>query len=413
MLALEGLRVIDLTTVWAGPLGTQFLGDLGAEVIKVESCAYPDMLRGFAAPPSKPGERFWDRGGYFHTLNRNKYGVTLDLRDDLGKRAFRALVRIADVVIENFSLRVMRNLGLDYLALRAVKPDLIMVSMPGYGASGPYKDYPAWGETIDPTSGLASITGYLDGPPMRSGVAYGDPIAGVYAALAVLMAAYQRRRTGEGQYVDVSHLEGLIRLLGEAVMDYSMNGRVWGRLGNRHLLMVPHGCYRCRGEDRWIAIAVASDQEWSSFCGAIGQPEWTRDARFVTSAGRLANEDELDRLIESWTRQRDHREATRVLQEAGVAAGAVLTAEDLCHDPHIVARGIVQQVAHCETGPGLLPGTTIKLSRTPGGIRKAAPCLGEDNEYVLGELVGMSAEDVAELADRGVIGTAPLDTGRT
>lgn len=412
-LALKGLRIIDLSQVYAGPYATRLLADMGAEVIKIESAFRSGRggikpQPGAVYPDGEPGERPYNRVAYYNELNRNKYAITLDLSPEPGKAIFKKLVKIGDVVIENFSARVMKNFGLDYPALKEVNPRIIMVSMTGYGMTGPYRDYVAYGTGIEAMTGLSQLTGYLDSPPMRLGVAYSDATGGLHAAFAILIALRYRRLTGRGQHIDLSLREALTPLLSEAIMDYSMNNRLRKRNGNRHSFMTPHGCYRCQGEDSWVVIAISSDEEWHSFCNAIGNPPWTKEERFRDMVSRWQSQEELDRLIAGWTRHHDHYEAMWLLQRAGVKAGAVLNIEEMLDDPHLKERGFFEMVTHPEAGTHLHPGMSWKLSKTPGWTRMPAPCFAEHNDYVFGKLLGMSQEEIAKLTAEGVIATVPI-----
>ncbi|MFQ5873012.1 MAG: CaiB/BaiF CoA transferase family protein [Dehalococcoidia bacterium] len=406
-LPLRGVRIIDLTRIWAGPHATQLLAFLGAEVIKVESTTYMDIGRFLFISEDQLTERPCDHGGYFHIFNMNKYGTTLDLRTERGKKIFEAMVQVSDVVIDNYTPRVMKNFGFDYPTLKKVRPDIIMVSMPGYGSTGPYRDLMAYGESIEPNSGISSLTGYDDGPPMRSGIAYGDPIAGYNAAIAILIALHYRRRTGKGQYVDVAHMEGLTRLIGEAIVDYTMNGRVRRRIGNLHTSMAPHGAYPCRGDDMWVAIAVSSDSEWRCLCEAMGAPQLIDDRRFGDVPSRYKNQEELDAIIEKWTSKRDHHEVMETLQATGVPAGPVLKGPELFSDPHIKERGTFCEVIFPDGRRRQLPGLTAKLSRSSTPVRMPPPRLGEHNQFILGELLALGPGEIRDLEKEGVIGTAP------
>lgn len=239
--------------------------------------------------------------------------------------------------------------------------------------------------------------------------AYGDPVAGLTGAFALLAALHYRTRTGCGQFIDLSQVESLVPLSAEAIMDYTMNQRIQKPEGNRHRFMAPHGVYRCRGEDRWVAIAVANDAEWQALCRVLGEPSWTQEKRFSTPLGRWQNQEELDKLLECWTVEQEHREAMQLLQAAGVAAGALLTSDEIFSDPHLQARGFFHKVSHPEAGTHSYPGPSWKLSRTPSRIRFPAPCLGEHNRYVLQELLGLTAEEVARLEAEQIIGSEPLD----
>jgi crotonobetainyl-CoA:carnitine CoA-transferase CaiB-like acyl-CoA transferase len=424
--ALAGLRVIDLSQIFAGPYATKLLADMGAEVIRVECAARSG--RGGALPRMKPGgafgasfpdgdtgERSYNRFAYYNEVNRNKYAITLDLTKSLGVEVFKRLVRISDVVVENFTPRVMKNFGLDYPVLRMTNPQIITISLSGYGQDGPYRDYVTYGEGIEAMVGLSQLTAYPDGEPLKPGVAYADATSGLHAAFAILAALHYRRLTGMGQYIDLAMREAVTPILGEAIMNYTMNKRAAKPMGNRHPVMAPHGCYRAQGKDRenkkegaWIAIAVSSDEEWSAFCHAMGDPPWTRDEKFASRSGRLANREELDRLIGEWTSGYDHIELMNMLQGSGIKAGAVFNISELAHDPHLNERGFFEELSHPEAGTHLYPGVSWRMSRTPGRLRLPAPCFGEHNRYVFGELLGMSDEEVSRLADEGVSASEPL-----
>jgi len=417
--ALAGLRVIDLSQIFAGPYATKLLADMGAEIIRVECAARSG--RGGALPRMKPGgvfgasfpsgdtgNRSYNRFAYYNEVNRNKYAITLDLTKPLGVDVFLRLVRVSDVVVENFTPRVMKNLGLDYPTLKETNPQIIMISLTGYGQDGPYRDYVAYGEGIEAMTGLSKLTAYPDGEPLKPGVAYADATSGLHAAFAILAALRYRRLTGKGQYIDLAMREAVTPLMGEAIMDYVINGRVTKPLGNRHPSMAPYGCYRSQGEDAWVVIAISSDDEWHSLCKVMGHPSWTEDQRFASLSSRLANLEELDRLIEDWTSQYDHIELTHMLQRAGVKAGAVLNIEELAHDPHLRGRGFYEQLSHPEAGTHLYPGVSWKMTRSPGRLRLPAPCFGEHNDYVFGELLGMSKEEILRLAEEGVTTSEPL-----
>ncbi len=406
-LPLEGIRIADLTMVWAGPCCTKFLADVGAEVIKIESVKNYDLNRTFVyLPPGTP--RPYNRSAYFNHYNRNKYGISLNLAKPRGKEIFKRLVKMSDVVIENYRADVMDKLGLNYEMLKAVKEDIIMVSMPGHGKYGPERDNYAYGTLMEQLSGLVSITGYPDGYVQRSGISYGDPVAGAAAAGAVMAALHYRRRTGKGQYIDLAQREGITRMIGEAFMDWSMNRRVQQPMGNRHPSMVPQGCYRCKGVDQWVTIAVETDAEWECFCRALSDIDWTRDARFAGSLSRWQNQDELNKYIESWTILRTPYEVIHVLQSAGVAAGAVLDARNLLEDPHLNERGFWEIQTHRDAGTWRMDGPVWHLSKTPAHIRMSAPCFAEHNDYVFREILGLSAEEIEQLEKEEVTGREPV-----
>ena len=416
-LPLDGVRVIDLSMWFAGPMGSRLLGDMGAEVIKIESLRHIDPWRGpvaitpeFAAllELEEIPERPYNRAAGFNLQNRNKCGATLDLATPQGKEIFKKLVEISDVVLENYSPRVMANFGLDYPVLKEINPRIIMMSLPALGRTGPDKDFVAFGQTIDCMSGMAYLTGYLGEEPMlQSGLSYGDPLSGMNAAFAIVTALHHRRRTGQGMHIELSQVEGLISFNADSIMDYAMNGKVRERMGNRHPSMAPHGCYRCQGEDMWVVISIPSDDAWQKFCQVVGQPSWAEDERFSDVLGRCQHQDELDKLTEAWTVEHDHYQVMRILQQADIPAGAVLDAKELVEEPHLNERGLYEMVTHPEVGTHPYIGMYARLSKTPGSIRKPAPCLGEDNQYVYRELLGLSPEEMAQLEEQGIIGTKP------
>ena len=420
-LALADIRIIDSTQIWAGPYCTRLLADLGAEVIKIETHKRPDLVRGPVVPPPpsllggtavypnrQPGERPWNRSAYFNKVNRNKLEVTLDLSTPEGKEVFLRMVKVGDVVIDNFTVRVMQNFGLTYEVIKAVKPDIIQVRMPGWGMTGPYREYASWGTGVEAMAGMSSLLGYRDGLPMTSSMSYGDPLGGLNAAFAILAAIHYRRQTGQGQFIDVCQIEGAMSMIGEAFMDYSLNGRIPGRLGNRHPSMAPCGAYRAKGDDAWIAIAVANDKQWQALCQVMGKPELAQDKRFADTLGRWHNHDELDKIIEEWTFDRDGYEMMHQLQKVGVAAGPVLKADGVVNEPHLNARGFFEMVNHPDAGRHKLLGVPTRLSKTPGSIRFGAPMLGQHNKYIFKELLGMSDEEIAELEKKGVSSERPI-----
>jgi len=406
-LPLQNIRIIDHTIAWAGPQGTSVLADMGAEVIKIESCNRLDVARGggFFTGQEEEG-KFWEKGPWFVYLNRNKLGITIDLRKKEGKELYLKLVKVSDVVIDNFTPRVMPNLGLDYEELKKVKSDIIVLHQPGYGTSGPYKDAPAFGDCINAFSGLDDITGYPD-RVMRPCIAYGDPTSGFAAALAILAALHCRYLTGKGQLIDVSHLEITSKAM-DGLLDYAMNGRTQQRIGNRDVTMAPQGCYPCQGDDNWLVITIADDQDWREFGRVLGNPEWAQDPRFATVKGRQQYHDELDRLIASWTSSYDRYEATSLLQKAGIAAAPVLHPGEMLTDTHFVHRGFFEESTHPYAGTLLLQGLLFKMSHTSSHIRSSAPLVGEHNQYVYKKILDLSEDDIVRLTRDGIIGDEPL-----
>jgi crotonobetainyl-CoA:carnitine CoA-transferase CaiB-like acyl-CoA transferase len=405
-LPLNGIRVLDLTMAWAGPYATRLLGDMGAEVIKIEAVGSWDLLRTYTGQPPTT-ERAWDKSPYFNHNNRNKYGCALDLSQARGKELFLQLVARADIVIENFRSEVMDNLGLTYEVLRAVNEQVILVSMPGHGKSGPEKDYVAYGTNVEQLAGLCHLTGYAGGPPQKTGISYGDPVAGIAAAGAIALALWDRRRTGHGQYIEVAQRENLTSMIGEQVLAYGITGREPERRGNRHSSMAPHGCYPCSGDDQWLTIACEGDSHFVALCGVIGKPELARDERFADVVSRYRNQDALDAVIAEWTRGRAKEDAAETLQAAGVAAMPVLRVPEVFADPHLRARGFYELVSHAVAGVWEMEGPHWRMSESPAHIRVPPPCFGEHNAYVFGELLALSEEEISELRRDGITGDAP------
>lgn len=401
---LEGIRVLDLSRVWAGPLATRMLAHIGAEVILIEAPIDPYS----GANGTKDGDDPRELSPLYNDFQRNKLGITLDLSMPEGQDLFKRLVKVSDVVLENYTPRVMANFGLEYSVLREINPSLIMISMPGYGNTGPYRDYPAYGTTLEQHAGFSSLIGYLDSGPYRTQSTYTDPLSAINAASAVMLALYHRRRTGRGQYIELAQIESSVCSLGEPLLDFAMNQRAPQRRGNRHPSMAPHGAYRCLGDDAWLSIAVANDEEWRAFVDVMRHPPWTDDPRFANQLDRWRHQDELDKLVAEWASNQEHRHAMHLLQRAGVAAAAVLDARGVVEDPHLAARAYFDEVTHPKTGTHRYPGLPLKLSNMPPGPRMPAPCIGQHSRYVLTEILGMSDDEVAPLFDAGVISEGPI-----
>ena len=414
-LPLKNYRILDLSRIWAGPYCTKLMADMGAEVIKLESLSVYDSHRGpvnpapgiAAYPESDPGEQPWNRNGWFNCLHMNKYGVSLELTGDEGRRVFDQLVSISDVLIENFRQGSLARLGYDYETLRRLRPDLIYVSMPAFGNNGPWQKYVAYGIGQEQLSGMAHMTGYRDEGPMKSGINHGDPITGAHAAGVVLAALRRRRRTGKGMFIDVSQQESAVSLIGGEVLAYQVGGEEPERMGNHSPHFAPHNAYQCAGEDRWVTISVSNDAQWRSLAEAISGPELAAEQDFATGADRLQRQDRLDRLISEWTADKDPYEISHLLQQVGVPASPVMRGPDLLEDPHYKARGTFVEVDHKQVGPKMYPGIPFKMSATPGEVRWAAPALGQHNRLVYGEVLGMTGDEIDRLEERGVIGTKP------
>ena len=516
--ALAGLRVLDMGAVWAIPhVGTQ-MANMGAQVIKVEAIQFLDMVRGLITPfpiqaeayPGRvAGEHPWNRNNYFNDTNLGKMSITLDLTSEKGREIFGRLLKISDVVMENFRLGVMEAFGLTYEVMKKINPAIIYVSAPGYGRGGPESEYVAFGANQWHATGLANLTGYPDEGPMQASINFGDPVAAVHMLGLIMAALLYRQRTGKGQFIDVSQTEPGARCIGEFILDYTMNGRLPERVGNRHPWLAPQGCYRCLpteryvkvlvtseeqwagfckaldltelvaderfraaekrwanrqeldriiGEmtrdmpahdvwnplrregivttlaagpedanrppqykflapmgpyrcldlDQWITLTVSTEPEWQALCGVLGRPELAADERFSTNAARRANHDELNDIIEAWTGTRRHYEVFHTLQRAGVASGPALAMPDVLVEPQHHARGFYQPVTHPETETYLEPNHAWLMSKTPRQLERPSPCLGEHNDYVYGEILGMTREEIQALEREKVIGFIPL-----
>jgi crotonobetainyl-CoA:carnitine CoA-transferase CaiB-like acyl-CoA transferase len=423
-LPLTGVRVLDLGMFQSAPYCGRLLADLGAEVIKVESARRPDPPRVQGRglfPGGDPGERPWNRSGMINERNRGKLGLAIDLTTPEGLARFRELVEVSDVIVENFSSRVMAKFGLDYPSLAKLNPRIIALSIGSQGRTGPEKSYVSYGTTLEQTGGLMSITGFPNNAPGFSSVAYPDSLAGVFATGLVIAALRQRDRTGRGLPIDLSQRELTTVAIGEAVMTYTLTGRVPGPDGNRDANWAPQGAYACRDEgapsgerssgqdgDHWVTIACTTDEEWRALCGVIDRDELAADVRFASPSGRREHHDEIDAVITGWTSQRGHQEAARLLQAAGVPAGPVLAIDELFADPHLGARGYWEEVDDTDAGRHRYPSRPWKMTGTPLTSRRPAPLLGEHTDQILGKLLGLAGEDLEDLRERGVTADVPL-----
>ena len=422
---LENIRVVDLSRVFAMPFAGANLADLGAEVIKIDTCQaqFMETTRTITGPfpDNQPGELWWEQGGTFQTLNRGKRSLTLDLRSEEAQGILKELVSVSDIVLENFTPRVMARFGLDYASLRAVKPDLIMVSNTGYGHSGPWSSFGAMASALEPTHGTGAFMGYLedDGSgslregnvPNKVGNSYTDFLATWTALVSIMAALLHRAKTGRGTWIDLAMYQAGASFIGEGLLAYAFNGQRAQRIGNRHTAMAPHGCYPCLGEDQWVTIAVRDDADWLAFCHAIGAPELAADPRLATASQRLMEQDELDSIVSGWTGERTSYQVMETLQGAGVPAGPVLTAGQALADPHFRHRGFFEKVTHpAETGLGEKEyiGRGWKFSGSQAGITGPAPLLGEANGYALREILGLTPERMDALADQSIIGVEPI-----
>ncbi len=399
---LEGIRVADFTWVWAGPHCTLQLAHLGANVIRVETASRPCVTR--LLPPYPRGDRAGpNKSGYFNQYNQGKRSITLDLKRPEALDVARRLCARSDVVVENFAAGVMDRMGLGYEVLRRDRPDLIMIALSGYGATGPDHDKVSYGPAQVPLSGLSSVTGYRGFPPMHVGVSYGDPTAGLHGAVALLAALIHRARTGAGQYIDLSQWETSMAVLPEAIMAWTMNVTQPERDGNRDPSMAPHGIFRAGGNDRWVALAVEDDATWGRMAALLGHPELATDHRYATATARKQHEDELEALVTDWTRQRSPEQATAQLQAVGIAAFTAATNRDIAEDSHLAERGFFVELPHPEVGVRRHLGVPWRMSASDCGVRRAAPCLGADTDTVLQDVCGYSAAEVATLRAAGAL----------
>ncbi|HEX2172333.1 MAG TPA: CoA transferase [Dehalococcoidia bacterium] len=410
---LAGIRVVDFSWIVAGPTATRILGNFGAEVIRIEHPTDYEMIRLW---PSHPGDQVGPNSSqFFNNLNADKLGATLNVRHPKGMELLRRLIAKSDVVLENFSSRVLENWGLGYEELKKLRPDIIYVSMAGMGHSGRSRDYNTWGPSVQALSGLTHLSGLPDAAPAGWGYSYMDHSGGYFAAMAVLLAIRQRRKSGLGQWVDLAQVESAIALTGPAILDYQVNGRSSRRPGyppGNHAdrpAVAPHNTYRCQGRDEagqgvWIAIQVDTDDQWAALCTEMDRVDLIADPRFATNRARLAHEAELDAIIADWTADKERYHLMRRLQAAKVPAGVVQTAADRVErDPQLRARQLYKELDHAEMGRLALEDLPVRLSRTPGRVRRAAPLHGEHNEYIYREILGLSDEEFAECLADGVI----------
>ena len=408
---LQGVRIVEMGQLIAIPSAMKWLGDMGAQVIRLESVQRLESYRTDSLYLNDVDGDFWNRGANFYEQNRNKLGLTLDLSRDEGRAVLRDLIAISDVFAENFTPRVVRNFGLEYADLRKIRPDIIMVSSTGYGFDGPWANFGATGPATEGAAGLAYMTGYKDGGPVMSEIPYTDYTAGEHTVAAVMLALMHRLNTGRGQFIDISQTQTCSATIPEALLDWTVNGRVQPRTGNEDPALSPHGCYPCAGDDRWIAIAIDNDAAWQALCRVMRRADWAADGRYADVLSRITHRAELDRMLAFETRQHNNHALMAQLQAEGVAAGAVMDSKDLLFNEHLEAREFYEVVEHHpDTGmpPLPYPGRPWKLSGTPAIEPKAAPIMGEHNQTLLGELLGKTDAQVAELAATDIIGFAPL-----
>ena len=389
-LPLEDYRVIDFGWAAAAPRATCLLADMGAEVIKVETNNRLDPVR--FGPDNT--ERDPEKDPLFHSINRNKLGILLDLKKPEGNELIKDLIGISDVVVENFSPGVMKRFSLDYDELKKVKSDIIMISFPGVGSEGPLSDVVTYGPSLAALAGLDNLIGYEGERVLGMQQAYADINSSLFGAFAVQIALFHREKYGKGQRIEVAQMETLLSTMPEPILEFSFNKRILSTLGNVSNIMPVHNNFPCKGEDKWVSIALLTDEEWDGFCRAIGNPSWIQKEVFADNYKRSLNRIELDKLIGEWTREKTPYEVMEILQKEGVAAAPCADTEDRFSDPHFSERQNIVNIEHPVTGVDFVPNVVCNLSKTPGEIRRPAPMLGEHNEYVFGELLGLSKEKI-------------------
>ena len=397
---LHNVRVVDFAWYIAGPMIGKYLSQYGAEVIRVETTDYPDLLRQLLFKDNQPHP---NRSVAFSNYNEGKLGITLNLNHPKGVELVKHLVAVSDVVIESFTPRAMRKWGLDYDSVRQLKSDIIMLSSCMQGQTGPYALSPGNGAILPALAGMSEVTGWPDRAPTGVGGPYTDFTSGPMGAAAILSALIYRKNTGEGQYIDLSQNEAGMHFVATTFLEYSANGRLPTRQGNRRPGFAPHGVYPCQGQDAWCTMAVHSEAEWQALCRAMDHPAWTQEARFATCAAREQHVEALDAQVAAWTTQHTPQEVLYRLQAVGVPGGIVQNARDLASDPQLQHRQHYVTLQHPEIGANVVDQLGFKLSHTPGGPTRPAPLLGQHNAYVYGALLGLSAAEIATLEAEGII----------
>lgn len=404
---LEGIRVIDASHVFAIPYAAGLLSDFGAEVIKIHHPTRIDVMAAQGPfPENQPNPRAWDRAGSLNTVNRGKTSLALDLTKPDGVAIFKDLAAKSDIVTESYTPRVMKGFGLDYPSLAAIKPDIIVLSNTGYGHTGPWRAYGSVATSLEGTSGMCWLSGYPGGAPSKVAQSYTDFLACWNALYAILAALYRRRRTGRGQWIDLSMYQAGASTIGPAIMDYMANGRIGTRQGNRHPFRAPQGVFPAKGDDRWIAIAIESDSAWGKLRTEMGDPAWARDRRFDTTGGRLAAQDEIEPALAHWTATQDGPALVERLQAQGIPAAMVADARDLMTDSRLRQRKFFEKVRHSDTsgmGERRYIGRPWKMSAADLAIRGPAPALGEHNRQILTDVLGYAPSRADELAAQGVV----------
>ncbi len=407
-LPLEGVRVIDFSMGWAGPICTRTLADLGADVIKIEAIQYPDWWRGVDRRPAYVLERMYEKSVRYCIMNRNKRGITLDLTRPQGLQLAKRLLADADLVVDNYSVEVLPKLGLGYEVLRQLNPKLVMMSMSAFGTGSIHRDCRAYGSTLEQGSGLPSVVGDANGPPVMSHIAFGDAVGGLNGCAAVLTALIHARLTGNGQFIDLAQIECMMPFAAPWITAHSIDGRTPVKYGNRHPDFVPHGCFPCAGGDNWIVVAVSSDTMWPKLCKLLGWSDWAADDALKSAAARRRIENEIEAAITAWTSTRTPDDAMKALQAAGVASGVARLPIDLLTDAQLHARGFIQEIDRAFIGRHPQPSMPFRETDRPFEIRSAPPTLGEHNREILAGRLRLSDAEIGQLAHDGIIGTEML-----
>ena len=407
-LPLEGIRVVDFSMGWAGPICTRTLADLGADVIKIEAIQYPDWWRGVDRRPAYVLEQMYEKSVRYCIMNRNKRGITLDLTRPHGLNLVKRLLVDADLVVDNYSVEVLPKLGLGYEVLSKLNPKLVMMSMSAFGTGSIHRDCRAYGSTLEQGSGLPSVVGDTNGPPVMSHTAFGDAVGGLNGCAAVLTALIHAGLTGKGQFIDLAQIECMMPFAAPWIIAHSIDGKAPVKYGNRHPDFVPHGCFPCAGGDNWIVVAVSSDAMWPKLAGLLGRFDWAADEALKRAAGRRWIESEIEAAITQWTSTRTPDDAMTALQGAGVASGVARMPIELLNDPQLHARGFIQEVDRAFIGKHPQPSMPFRETDKPFPIRSAPPTLGEHNGEILGGMLGLSDAEIDQLARDGIIGTEML-----
>ncbi|QWG17205.1 CoA transferase [Bradyrhizobium sediminis] len=407
-LPLEGVRVIDFSMGWAGPICTRTLADLGADVIKIEATQYPDWWRGVDRRPAYVLEQMYEKSVRYCIMNRNKRGITLDLTRPQGLQLAKRLLADADLVVDNYSVEVLPKLGLGYEVLSELNPRIVMMSMSAFGAGSIHRDCRAYGSTLEQGSGLPSVVGDANGPPVMSHTAFGDAVGGLNGCAAVLTALIHARLTGKGQFIDLAQIECMMPFAAPWIVAHSIDGKAPVKHGNRHPDFVPHGCFPCAGSDNWIVVAVSGDAMWPKLCRVLGRADWAADETLGSAAGRRSIEGEIEAAIANWSSTRTPDDAMGALQAAGVAAGVARLPIELLKDPHLHARGFIQEIDRAFIGRHPQPSMPFRENGAPFEIRSAPPTLGEHNREILAGMLGLSDVEIDQLAREGIIGTEML-----